>query len=72
MLDKIGVFVERARELERQLADPAVTRDHRRFAEVGVEVVYFPYTVHTSSTSLRRALTLLEGGGPVPSLAVGG
>ncbi|RKT78474.1 glycerol-3-phosphate cytidylyltransferase [Terracoccus luteus] len=31
-----------------------------RFAAVGVEVVYFPYTVHTSSTSLRRALTLLE------------
>lgn len=32
----------------------------RRFAEVGVSVVYFPYTVHTSSTRLRRALTLLE------------
>jgi glycerol-3-phosphate cytidylyltransferase len=28
----------------------------QRFAEVGVEVVYFPYTVHTSSTALRRAL----------------
>jgi len=34
----------------------------RRFAEVGVEVVYFPYTVHTSSTALRRALAALEGG----------
>lgn len=34
----------------------------RRFAEVGVDVVYFPYTVHTSSTVLRRALELLEGG----------
>jgi glycerol-3-phosphate cytidylyltransferase len=33
----------------------------RRFAEVGVEVVYFPYTVHTSSTALRRALLTLEG-----------
>ncbi|GEL94960.1 adenylyltransferase/cytidyltransferase family protein [Cellulomonas composti] len=33
----------------------------QRFAEVGVEVVYFPYTVHTSSTALRRALALLEG-----------
>ena len=33
----------------------------RRFAEVGVEVVYFPYTVHTSSTALRRALRSLEG-----------
>ena len=28
----------------------------RRFARVGVEVVYFPYTAHTSSTMLRRAL----------------
>ena len=31
-----------------------------RFAAVGVEVVYFPYTAHTSSTALRRALQLLE------------
>lgn len=29
------------------------------FARVGVEVVYFPYTVHTSSSRLRRALALL-------------
>lgn len=36
----------------------------RRFAEVGVDVIYFPYTVHTSSTKLRRALELLEGPGP--------
>jgi glycerol-3-phosphate cytidylyltransferase len=28
---------------------------------VGVEVRYFPYTVHTSSTALRRALAALEG-----------
>lgn len=28
----------------------------RDFATVGVEVVYFPYTMHTSSTMLRRAL----------------
>jgi glycerol-3-phosphate cytidylyltransferase len=27
------------------------------FARVGVEVVYFPYTVHTSSTMLREVLT---------------
>jgi len=33
----------------------------RRFGAVGVEVVYFPYTMHTSSTALRRALALLEG-----------
>lgn len=30
------------------------------FAAVGVEVVYFPYTVHTSSTVLRRTLELLD------------
>jgi glycerol-3-phosphate cytidylyltransferase len=28
----------------------------REFAAVGVEVVYFPYTIDTSSTMLRRAL----------------
>ena len=32
------------------------------FAAVGVEVVYFPYTVHTSSTLLRRVLTALDAG----------
>lgn len=32
-----------------------------RFAQVGVEVVYFPYTVHTSSTQLRLALASLGG-----------
>lgn len=26
------------------------------FAELGVKIVYFPYTMHTSSTLLRRAL----------------
>ena len=31
-------------------------RLERDFAAVGVDVVYFPYTVHTSSTQLRRAL----------------
>jgi glycerol-3-phosphate cytidylyltransferase len=31
-------------------------RLERDLAAVGVEVVYFPYTVHTSSTLLRRAL----------------
>lgn len=30
------------------------------FAAVGVEVVYFPYTVHTSSTALRSALDALN------------
>lgn len=32
----------------------------RRFAEVGVEIRYFPYTVHTSSTVLRRALAAID------------
>jgi glycerol-3-phosphate cytidylyltransferase len=38
----------------------------RDFATVGVDVVYFPYTVHTSSTQLRRALDTLaqEAGHP--------
>lgn len=35
-------------------------RLEREFAAVGVEVVYFPYTVSTSSTQLRRALDILE------------
>jgi glycerol-3-phosphate cytidylyltransferase len=34
-------------------------RLERDFAAVGVEIVYFPYTVHTSSTQLRRALDAL-------------
>jgi glycerol-3-phosphate cytidylyltransferase len=32
------------------------------FGAVGVEVKYFPYTMHTSSTALRRALAALEAG----------
>lgn len=39
---------ERGRRLERDLG------------AVGVEVVYFPYTAHTSSTRLRSALDALE------------
>ncbi|MBT2477357.1 glycerol-3-phosphate cytidylyltransferase [Streptomyces sp. ISL-94] len=31
----------------------------RDFAAVGVEVVYLPYTVHVSSTKLRRMLDVL-------------
>ena len=34
----------------------------RRFGEVGVEVVYFAYTPHTSSTLLRLALQELVSG----------
>ena len=39
---------------------PQGARLEERFARVGVAVVYFPYTAHTSSTALRRALELLE------------
>ncbi|QMU77843.1 adenylyltransferase/cytidyltransferase family protein [Streptacidiphilus sp. PB12-B1b] len=35
---------------------PKGERLERDFAAVGVEIVYFPYTVHTSSTLLRRVL----------------
>lgn len=38
---------------------PKGERLERDFATVGVEIVYFPYTVHTSSTQLRRALEAL-------------
>lgn len=31
----------------------------KRFATVGVEIVYFPYTAHTSSTALRKAVSAL-------------
>jgi glycerol-3-phosphate cytidylyltransferase len=35
----------------------------REFAEIGVEIVYFPYTDSTSSTRLRDTLELLHGDG---------
>jgi glycerol-3-phosphate cytidylyltransferase len=38
----------------------------RDFARVGVEVVYFPYTVQTSSRQLRKALSSLAEGDQVP------
>lgn len=40
------------------------------FAPVGVEIVYLPYTMHTSSTRLRKALARLESGSG--AVAVGG
>lgn len=39
---------------------PKGTELERRFAEVEVAVEYFPYTMHTSSTVLREALSRLE------------
>jgi len=32
----------------------------REFSAAGVEVVYFPYTAHTSSTQLRRELNAVH------------
>jgi glycerol-3-phosphate cytidylyltransferase len=40
-------------------------RLERDFAAVGVEVRYFPYTMHTSSTMLRKALSALTSEQPV-------
>ena len=37
----------------------------RDFAAVGVRVHYFPYTMHTSSTILRKALATLDAGRPL-------
>ena len=39
---------------------PEGKRLEQAFGEVGVEVVYFPYTVHTSSSVLRTALELIN------------
>lgn len=39
------------------------------FNAIGVEVVYFPYTMHTSSTMLRRVLSQLSGAQPQPLAA---
>ncbi len=42
----------------------------REFAAVGVEVAYFPYTVSTSSTQLRRALDALSSPPSTPVSSV--
>ncbi len=42
-------------------------RLEREFAKVGVEVVYFPYTMSTSSTRLRGALDALSAGARIPA-----
>jgi glycerol-3-phosphate cytidylyltransferase len=36
---------------------PKALRLERQLAEVGSRVVYFPYTVHTSSTALRQLIS---------------
>jgi glycerol-3-phosphate cytidylyltransferase len=40
---------------------PKGRRLEAAFAMVGVEIVYFPYTLHTSSTLLRTALETMHG-----------
>ena len=47
-------------------------RLEREFAEVGVEVIYFPYTLSTSSTQLRRALATINGTAPAARARSGG
>lgn len=37
------------------------TKLEHDFADVGVDVVYLPYTMHTSSSLLRRVLNILDG-----------
>jgi glycerol-3-phosphate cytidylyltransferase len=39
------------------------------FAAVGVQVHYFPYTMHTSSTILRKALAAIDAEEPVGRVA---
>jgi len=46
---------------------PKGIRLEQQFAEVGVEVTYLPYTVHTSSTALRRALAVLTENATIPT-----
>jgi glycerol-3-phosphate cytidylyltransferase len=43
---------------------PKGARLEADFSRVGVRVHYFPYTVHTSSSMLRRTLAALAGGEP--------
>ena len=44
-------------------------RLERDFAAVGVEVRYFPYTMHTSSSILRKALDAIDAEEPVGRVA---
>jgi glycerol-3-phosphate cytidylyltransferase len=41
----------------------------RDFGAVGVEIKYFPYTMHTSSTILRKALAAIDAQEPVGRVA---
>jgi glycerol-3-phosphate cytidylyltransferase len=48
---------------------PKGERLERDFSRVGVEVRYFPYTMHTSSTMLRKALAAIDAEEPVARVA---
>lgn len=48
---------------------PKGDRLERDFAAVGVQVEYLPYTMHTSSTILRKALTAIDAEEPVGRVA---
>jgi glycerol-3-phosphate cytidylyltransferase len=48
---------------------PKGAKLERDFAAVGVAVQYFPYTMHTSSTILRKALAAINADEPVGRVA---
>ena len=50
LLEKIGVFEERASQLEQQLSDPDLARDRKAFAEVGRELAAIRPVVETGVT----------------------
>lgn len=62
-MDKLGAW--RAHRFHRMFVGddwkgtPRWTELERRFEPLGVEIVYFPYTEHTSSTKLRAILERL-------------
>ncbi|WP_128433125.1 adenylyltransferase/cytidyltransferase family protein [Streptomyces cyaneus] len=66
--DKIGIWKEVGFDVifkgDDWLGTEVWTALETEFARVGVKVVYFPYTVHTSSTLLRDALHLLAQRSP--------
>ncbi|MFF7164685.1 adenylyltransferase/cytidyltransferase family protein [Streptomyces sp. NPDC008086] len=71
--DKIGIWKEVGFDVifkgDDWLGTDVWTTLEAEFASVGVKVVYFPYTVHTSSTLLREALRLLGEESPSEQLA---
>ncbi|GAA4117618.1 adenylyltransferase/cytidyltransferase family protein [Nocardioides fonticola] len=44
------------------IGTPRAARLEQQLDGLGVEIVYLPYTAHTSSTQLRRAIDLSAGG----------